>query len=216
MLHLQNVRAIVFDYDDTLVQTKRTKYQAIQALGERYYHIALTPAMIDAHWGSPHTEFYAQLFKSVETDLTTLLERRQLLSDEFPNLAYEDAREVLEYLIGRYPIGLVTASGREMLDSELLYLELPVQQFLFVQTSEDTLYHKPDPRVFDLTKARLHALGISPAETLYVGDSLKDLQAARGAQFQFVGIGHITTNPDDFDAEGASWVPNLSALMQWL
>ncbi len=85
-----------------------------------------------------------------------------------------------------------------------------------MQTSEDTPYHKPDPRVFDLTKARLHALGISPAATLYVGDSLRDLQAAWGAQFQFVGIGHNTTSPGDFEAEGASWVPDLSALMQWL
>jgi phosphoglycolate phosphatase len=216
MVSSQHVRAIVFDYDDTLVQTKRTKYQAIQALGERYYSLAITPAMIDAHWGSPHTEFYAQLFKGVETNLTTLLDRRYLLSTEFPNLAYEDAKPVLEYLIRKYPVGIVTASGREMLESELPYLDLPTQQLVFVQTSEDTPYYKPDPRVFDLTKAQLHSLGVGPTEILYVGDSLKDLHAARGAQFQFVGIAHNTTSPSEFEAEGANWVTTLNALTEWL
>ena len=215
MMDLSAIRAVLFDLDDTLVQTKLTRYKAIIALAERYYNYPLTEAMIDSYWGTPHREFYSQLFKAVEHDLERILFYRRQLNEEFPNAPYEDTGQTLLYLTAKYPVGIVTASGREMIE-EIVPLQLPLEKLLFIQTSEDTAFHKPDPRVFEPALRKLSALGITPRQTLYVGDSLKDYQAAAAAGMAFIGLADRTTPAAAFRAAGAPSVLSLTALTQLL
>jgi HAD superfamily hydrolase (TIGR01549 family) len=216
MKSLSTVRAVLFDLDDTLVQTKLTRYKAIVALAERYYGYTLTEAMIDAHWGTPHHEFYAELFKEVDADLERILSYRRQLDQEFPNAPYADTKQTLHYLTGKYQVGIVTAAGREMIRAEVEPLHLPLEKLLFIQTSEDTPFHKPDPRVFAPALRLLASLGITPEQVLYVGDSLRDYQAASAAGLHFVGLADRTTPAEAFRKAGAETVSSLTALAQLL
>ncbi|MDO1450830.1 HAD-IA family hydrolase [Rhodocytophaga aerolata] len=211
---LTNLKAVLFDLDDTLVQTKVTRYQAIIALGERFYNYSISEAMIDQYWGMPHQLFYTSLFKEVDTDVERILKYRSQLCEQFPNAAYQDTTPTIEYLANKYILGMITASGKEMIDSEIAPLHLPLDKFLFIQTSEDTHYHKPDPRVFIPALHTLAGYDISSEQVLYVGDSLKDYQAAKDAGLQFIGIADRTTSGQSFRQAGAQYVTSLSAFTQ--
>ena len=207
-----DIKAVLFDLDDTLMQTKKMKIKAIKTLGLRYYNFDIPDELIDKHWGSPFSSFYENIFMSVDEDLDRILERREIISGEFPNQPYEDAKTVLTYLSSKYSVGIITAAGRRTVDAELADVDLPIQQLDFIQTAEDTFYHKPDPKVFDPSIERLSPKGIKRNEILYIGDSFKDYLAAADAGLNFIGIANNTTPATAFIEKKINFVQTLSEL----
>ena len=65
----RKTKAVLFDYDDTLVRTRLCKYRALQAVGSRYYGIELLDADIDLHWGVAYEALFQNLFGAVEEDV---------------------------------------------------------------------------------------------------------------------------------------------------
>ena len=96
-------------------------------------------------------------------------------------------RPVLERLAGRYRLGVVsnfTGNLRPCLE------ELGLAR-LFAVLSDSALvgWSKPDPRIFFQA---VHELGVEPADTVFVGDSLaRDMAGARAA-----GMRHVWLTPD--------------------
>jgi phosphoglycolate phosphatase-like HAD superfamily hydrolase len=88
----------------------------------------------------------------------------------------------------------------------------PLERLHTLQTSSDTLVHKPDPKVFEPI---LHALardGIT-TDILYVGDALMDYYAARDAGLSFIGVTTGSTDERQFrDAGAGQTVTRLSML----
>jgi phosphoglycolate phosphatase-like HAD superfamily hydrolase len=91
-------KAVLFDYDDTLVQTRRCKYRALGALGSRHYSLELTDAGIDRHWGIAYHELFRALFGAVEPDLSLAISRYEALDGEFAMTAYPETRSTLTAL----------------------------------------------------------------------------------------------------------------------
>ena len=73
--------------------------------------------------------------------------------------------------------GLVSNVGRTSLDRALIKLDLQAQIDFSVSRNE-AHWLKPHPRGLLMA---CHGLGCRPSEVLYLGDSLDDIQAARGA-----------------------------------
>ena len=79
--------------------------------------------------------------------------------------------------------------------------------FDHIVTTCDAEYHKPDPRAFDCTMDMLAARGISPEQTVFIGDTFIDIQAgqARGVLTLIVRTGpYEFADPDekyDFDPD---------------
>lgn len=212
----QRPKAVLFDYDDTLVQTRRCKYRALRALGSRYYSLDLTEADIDRHWGVAYLELFRSLFGAVEPNLALAIDRYEALDAEFSMSAYPDTLRTLTALADRGLIGVVTAAGRSIVERQMRQLDFPLARLAVLQTAEDTPHHKPDPRVFEPATAALAQLGVAPSQTVYVGDSLTDFQAARDAGMRFVGVLHGTTRPEEFAAAGSETVESLEALLERL
>ncbi|MEM1135882.1 MAG: HAD-IA family hydrolase [Bacteroidota bacterium] len=216
MLESKNIKAVLFDFDDTLVQTKKTKYSAIKAIGKRYYNHEFTDEAIDKHWGIAFQKFYQELFKEIETDLGRVLALRDSISKEFPNELFSDTSQVLTYLKKKYKVGIVTASAKNTIKTEIKQTGLNTDGMLFIQTAEDTIFHKPDHRVFKPALEKLKSEQIDTAEIIYVGDSLKDYHAAKSANMHFVGIAEVTTTTEIFKKEGAYSVKSLGELLDIL
>lgn len=210
----QRPKAVLFDYDDTLVQTRQCKYRALRALASRHYKLELTEADIDRHWGIAYKELFRALFGAVEPDLALAISRYEALDGEFSMVAYPDTLRTLTALADRGLIGVVTAAGRSIVERQMRQLDFPLARLAVLQTAEDTPHHKPDPRVFEPATAALAQLGVELSQTAYVGDSLKDFQAARDAGMRFVGVLHGTTGPEEFAAVGAETVESLDALLE--
>jgi phosphoglycolate phosphatase-like HAD superfamily hydrolase len=209
-------RAVLFDFDDTLVRTRECKVRAIQALAERHYGVSMPSATIDASWGLPYDALFARLFGELDADLARVIQRYEALNEEFPVVAYDDAIATLEAAFAREMVlGVVTAAG-EIIISQMAAVGFPVARFLLVQTARDTPHHKPDPRVFAPALAKLAAHGIGADAITYVGDALNDFRAASAAGLSFLGVHGRTTEASAFARAGARSVASLSALLDLL
>jgi pyrophosphatase PpaX len=74
-------------------------------------------------------------------------------------------------------LGIVTSKGRHGAKMGLESLTL-TDVFEVLVCSEDVTRHKPDP---EPVRHALAQLGAKPAETIFIGDSLHDMRAGRGA-----------------------------------
>jgi len=74
-------------------------------------------------------------------------------------------------------LGVVTSKGRHGTKIGLEALTL-TDVFEVLVCAEDVTKHKPDP---EPVRHAMTQLGVKPADTLFVGDSLHDMRAGRGA-----------------------------------
>lgn len=74
-------------------------------------------------------------------------------------------------------LGIVTSKGRHGTKMGLESLSL-TDMFTVVVCSEDVTRHKPDP---EPVRHALGHLGAKPEETIFIGDSVHDMRAGRGA-----------------------------------
>ena len=58
----------------------------------------------------------------------------------------------------------------------------------YTQEREKTEHGKPHPKVFEPALEWLTGLDITPGQVTYVGDSIRDYEAAKAAGFGFVGV----------------------------
>jgi HAD superfamily hydrolase (TIGR01509 family) len=200
--------AILFDLDGTLIDLAACTLDALRgalAASGLAIHDEQTWARVqaanlaagDVYWGRRDAEGWtrAQVVEYVMRDTLAALgegpERAAALADgywdRFCRTAHltPGAREALHRLRGHYRLGLVTNGER---DSQRGRLQATGLDRFFEATiiSGEVGCAKPDPRIFDLALAEL---GVSAAETLYVGDSIAhDCVGARSAGIDFCWV----------------------------
>ena len=183
-------RAVIFDLDDTLIDSFDSRRYAIErvfrlvgiqtptarefltGLGGRQLFGALEVLAPDRQInGTSLSEAYREFYWTREPGLISL----------FPGI-----RSLLHDLNSSgCVLGVVTQKGREFkmkgrrcgASSELDELGV-ADLFSVVVGYEDVTHHKPDPEGVEFAIARL---GVLPEETLLVGDSAADIEAARSA-----------------------------------
>lgn len=107
--------------------------------------------------------------------------------------------------------GIATSKGRPVAVDSLRFagVDLPV-----TVAAEDTTTHKPDPEPLMLARERL---GMAARPTVYVGDALVDIRAARAAGMDVVAVTWGAGDPDALRDEAptalASTVAELRALL---
>jgi HAD superfamily hydrolase (TIGR01509 family) len=106
----------------------------------------------------------------------------ELYREELP--AIPGAREAVERLASRWPLGLASSSNRELID---LALELLGVKHLFKATvsSEEVARGKPAPDVY-LEAAR--RLGVDPTRAAAIEDSHNGILAAKAAGMRVIAI----------------------------
>lgn len=207
------LRAIILDYDDTLVQTRQVRYNTLKRLARERYRFDLRDAAIDALWGRPAHEFMQILFGISAADLGDLWTAYDALCRDEPNRPHRGAREFVEAFRSRMPVGILTSSSIRRVRAELETADLPEHLFARIQAVEDTTVHKPNPAVFEPWLGYLDREGIAAADALYVGDFLHDHQAATGAGLQFVGMAHSADAARTFRTAHISSVNSFSELI---
>jgi phosphoglycolate phosphatase-like HAD superfamily hydrolase/pimeloyl-ACP methyl ester carboxylesterase len=192
-------RAVVFDCDDTLLATARMRWGVLQQTAAEF-GVKLTEQTIRSNWGKPFDKLIASLVP--ELDQEKFVRRyRQAMSDHPPGLT-PGVRQVLELLKShRIPMVVVTSSQRGVILQDLQVVQLD-RFFSAIFGHEETIYHKPDPRVLDAPLDHLRSLEIAPRDTLYIGDSVRDFQAATGAGIAFLGVLTGIESAEDFKNAG--------------
>lgn len=188
----ESTRAIVFDWDDTLVGSLNAKIDQRIFVAKKHYDIELLRENMIKDWGKPVHLLIENWYQTAHdtSAFQKIFETVLSYSKDFPKLPINGASEVLlATKKSGYKLGVVTGSPRNDLLHDFLALGVVDEDFFdYFQASEDSEHHKPDPRVFDPTKDWLRNCGLSPEEVLYIGDSLPDYWAAREAGFVFLGV----------------------------
>lgn len=201
----KNITAVVFDMDDTLIKTFEAKLRQHKHFARERYGLDLRDDLFREHWGKPFHLFLEGIYGGVD-DVARIHAGYVKLSHLFPVELQEDTLHLFDQLhAAGKKLGIVTATAREIVMRDLTLIDFPFARLHKIQTSDDTLVHKPDPRVFEpmmqaLRQVRAHE------EVLYVGDALTDYYAARDAGLRFVGVTTGLITAEQFRDAGVTHV----------
>jgi HAD superfamily hydrolase (TIGR01509 family) len=180
--------AILFDLDGTLIATRRLYLEAFAdalepALGRRPGHdemMGLRPRaevrfLAEVGGTREHagvmSRFYAAYARRHPADFQGI---------------YPGVSELLQGLRERgHPLGLVTGKSRRAWEITRPHVEPELGTFQVMVFDDDVPAPKPDPAGLHMAVA---ALGCHAPASLYVGDSMSDLEAAHRAGLTPVGV----------------------------
>lgn len=97
---------------------------------------------------------------------------------------YPQARGLLIKLSRDYKIGVVSSAPKEILVKELRRLQL-TRVVDLVLSKDDVEERKPSPKPLLVAAEKL---GVNPADCIYVGDMVEDIQAAREAKVKSIAV----------------------------
>lgn len=208
------IKAVIFDYDNTLVSTIETKWAQFKKMSRTFYDFDLTDEKIREYWGRPMDDLLEQLFPKLDT-LDQLYQNYLSLDSEFPMQLYPGVLEIFSTLKQRkIKYGILTATSRRLITERFDTHNFPVEDFFTIQCADDSKYHKPDPRVFDNLLAKLKSISINANETVYIGDDIRDYQAANAAGMKFIGIPNGLTSETDLKNTNSPVIKTLPELLE--
>ena len=105
----------------------------------------------------------------------------------------DGAREAVERLAARWPLGVASSSNRPLIEA-VLELSGLAQFFQATVSSEEVAGGKPAPDVYLEAAARL---GVDPARCAAVEDSRSGIRSARAAGMRVIAIPNASFPPDD-------------------
>jgi putative hydrolase of the HAD superfamily len=202
------IKALVFDFDGTLMDTESCAFEAFSGIYADHGHElpleqwALVVGTANASF-DPYADLQTRMGRPL--DLAALkvrfeadLHERAACAELRPGV-----REVLEEArsLG-LKIGLASSADRAWIDKHLEAQGIR-GYFESIHTSDDVEKVKPDPALYRLAIA---ALGVEPEEAAAVEDSLNGMRAAKAAGMHALIVPNPVTRHMDFTAEGADLI----------
>ncbi|XID92315.1 HAD family hydrolase [Paenibacillaceae bacterium WGS1546] len=193
------IKAIVFDFDGTLMDTETCAYETYCGIYAEYgQELALEAwAVCIGTVGAfdPHADLEAKTGRAI--DRQELFSRFRARHDENAK-AVELRPGVLERLdearrLG-LKIGLASSSDREWIETHLRLKGIR-DYFEVVRTSDDVKRVKPDPELYKLA---VEGLGVNANEAFAVEDSMHGLHAAKAAGLYGLVVPNPVTKQMDF------------------
>ena len=206
-------KAILFDFDETLVKSFEILKEKHKHAAKKFYNITLTEETIRKYWGLPFEKMITYFYEERDT-VENLAANYYSLDSDYKKIPHEDTVRVLNYLHkNKYILGIVTSMSIKSVIKDMKEMGFSDGTFDFFQGSQETKHHKPDPRVFDNIIKVLKKRGIKKEQILYVGDDIRDMQAAFGAGIGFVAVPNGLTTKNEFEKNGARCISSLSNLI---
>ncbi len=199
-------KAIIFDFDDTLVESRLQKWAQHKHVAKKFYNIDLQDEEIRQHWGKPFHELISILYKNSD-NIENMDKAIISTKEDFLKNCYQGAMEMIkEFIHQKVEIGVLSAANTPHLVEDLTRFDFPITKFFCIQGADQTKVHKPNPQVFKPIFEKIKEKGINPSEILYVGDSLDDFEASKGAGIDFIGVATGLYSKEDFQNKGVNIV----------
>ena len=175
------VRAIIFDLDGTLIDSKRDLIHSVNAMMEEMHRVQLAAEVISGYIGHGAPQLVARALGGTATE-EELKHGLQFFLSYYEEhkmdctSAYPGVPETLSQL-GHIPMAVLTNKPVRISVRILQALGL-ADRFRVIYGGNSFETKKPDPLG---AKTILRDLNVEPAEALIVGDSEVDVQTARNA-----------------------------------
>ena len=211
-MNANNVRGVIFDLDGTLIDS----YQAIY-LGFHYTYseMGLRPLShgeVEKAIGRGLSHTFRELLgeERVAQALTLFRKKYEEVFRAHTHLL-PDVRQVVESLQGR-GIQLAVATNKLGRFSRAIFEHFGMDKmFAVVLGDGDVSQNKPDPEMLFLA---MEKMGVGKEETIFVGDSVIDIQTGRNAGIRVFAV--PTGNTDREDLVKAQPTVILSCLLDLL
>ena len=220
MMKFENVQAVLFDLDGTLIDSapdlgaavdKMRVARGMSSLPLTHYRPmagAGARGMIGLAFGwTPDHPDYEQLKEEFFVNYTSCMTERTLAFDGVPQL-------IQELVNLKMPWGVVTNKSKRF--AEPLTQAMPLFSSAAVLISGDTTPHaKPHPAPLLEAAKRL---GIDPRACVYVGDDERDIVAGHAAQMKTVAAtyGYLGTQSDVKSWKAHAQIDNPAQLLKLL
>ena len=169
------VRAVLFDLDGVLVDSKDAWYEAFNDTIKRFGLRGISKEEFEEKYWGPDLRHNIDELGLSEAAVEYCLKRQLELIDRMR--LFPDVRGVLETTHQKYKTGLVTNTPKRNTLKIIEHFRLG-KYLDVVVTGDDVSRGKPDPEI--ILKA-CAALDVDPAETVLIGDTESDVEAARRA-----------------------------------
>lgn len=176
----EKFKAVLFDKDGVLIDSIDTCFSAFNETLRHYGKSELTKEeYLREFWGTKAEVNLARIFKDLTDSerkeiVDHYMERRMGLG--YSTRLYPTVIPILEALKGRYKLGLITNTIRDM--AVKLLRDFEILRYFDVIIGGDEGRPKPEP---DLILKACRILGVHPEESIFVGDTLADIQAGKAA-----------------------------------
>ena len=206
-----SIKVVLFDHNDTLVGTIKAKWAQHKFIARTFYGKQLSDEELRAHWGKPLTVLMKLLYGTDHIDMA--MSYNIATRDNFPKVLFRSTIKTLRSLkvLGK-KLGLFTATTRASLNHDFQTLGIPEKLFDFIQTEDDTSFHKPDPRVLEPVLTWLAKQQIKPCEVLCIGDDFNDQIVAEQSGFEFIGVATGLVSIQSFAEHNVKAVARLTDL----
>lgn len=208
------IKAIIFDSDDTLLDFSVIACPVIQESAKRLNMRIPESDEINKLWGMPLGSFLKVLWEEIDVD--EFKKHYYSIMEEKTFSEIEGAGEIIKLLHSKFDLGVITTKPERLMKKHFNDAGFDLTMFKFLHGAEHAPYRKPDPKVFDKS---LEILGINPNKVLYVGDSMFDYKAAKGAGINFVGVETGFYKRDDYvknRLSGSNVITSVKMLPTWL
>ncbi|MEA2554651.1 MAG: putative hydrolase of the superfamily [Fimbriimonadaceae bacterium] len=223
-----DVKAVIFDLDDTLCQYWEAARSGLFRTFELEGPPGFTAEEMVQLWAKAfrnfikevtHPDWYSLYLKTGESTRTeqmrrTLAEAGIVDEDRAVRLSetymrerntrlklFDDAKEVLDVLKGRYPLGLITNGPADVQRQEIATLNIE-DYFEAILIEGEMGEGKPQPAVFRRAE---QCIGAKPEHILFVGNSYKhDIQPAVEAGWHTAWIRRATDIPPSAGPGGSA------------
>ncbi len=177
------LRAVLFDWDGTLVDSAQKSFHCYASVFARY-GIDYDTTLFERTYAPDWYRTYEAI--GLPREVWTEADARWLeCYDSAPSPLLPGARQALEALAERRLVQGLVSSGDPRRVKRELEAHGVARFFAVVVCGGETVERKPHPE--PLRKA-LAGLGLAPAQAAYVGDSPEDVVMARSAGVLAVGV----------------------------
>jgi phosphoglycolate phosphatase len=214
---LEGVRAVVFDLDDTLIDTRGTAYNALCLAASRFSRPQPRHDVFKEVYGDSFEEMAFRWFPDDENVSPKALRTEFVRQgEEIGVSALFDVNSLIQRLKSSgLRVFLWTDSGNTRTESKCISAGIDLKLFDAIVTRESPQGGlKPNPGA--ITEA-LRGFGIEPANALMVGNSTTDQYAADISGMHFCGVGHLepwakSLSPEAFHRDSAYQIETLLKL----
>ncbi|MBE0448724.1 MAG: HAD family phosphatase [Actinobacteria bacterium] len=197
------IKAFIFDVDGTLVDTRQLHISAWQrALKE--FGLELSTSQIQSQLGRRTIDIAKTLLpENRKSDAARIAETKWRIFREFHSdvKPVPKTKELFNFLHKRgLDLALATSAIRG--EAEFYVDILSLREFTSaLVTAEDIQHSKPHPEIFLRAAAQL---GVDPKESVVVGDSPHDMEAAKKAGMLAIGVMTGGFSEKDLQIAGAN------------
>ncbi len=184
------IRAVLFDFDGTLIDTNELIFKSYRKAFKKVLNRDIDDEEILKLYGRP---LYGSLMEYGEPGEMLYKVYREFNETQHDNLAkpFDGVCEGVQKISDKgYKMGIVTSKRMHLVKRGLDLIGI-ADFFDVIITPDDTQKGKPDPEPILLGCEKLDVL---PEETIYVGDSVFDMQAAKSAGTQLCAVKYTLTN----------------------